>query len=110
MFCDFLFFSRFAHAAGPVQVDSSILSAEVKVHVRMLCSCYGFGRLGGGADHFLYGINEKLISYIVDSDKNELVWQGIGKGYIYTDKPEKKSEKISAMVGKILLQFPPSKN
>jgi len=36
-----------------------------------------------------------------------LVWQGIGKGYIYNDKPEKKNEKINAIVGKILLQFPP---
>ena len=47
---------------------------------------------------------------IVDNKKNELVWQGIGKGYIYSDLPEKKGEKISAMVGKILLQFPPSNN
>ena len=46
---------------------------------------------------------------IVDNKKNELVWQGIGKGYIYTNKAEKKSEKISAMVNKILLQFPPNK-
>ena len=44
---------------------------------------------------------------IVDNKKNELVWQGIGKGYIYTDRPEKKIEKINAIVGKILLQFPP---
>jgi len=47
---------------------------------------------------------------IVDNNKNELVWQGIGKGYIYTDKPDKKSEKIKAMVNKILLQFPPQKD
>ena len=47
---------------------------------------------------------------IVDNKKNELVWQGIGKGYIYSERPEKKSEKINAMVGKILLQFPPSEN
>ena len=47
---------------------------------------------------------------IVDNNKNELVWQGIGKGYIYTDKADKKSEKIKAMVNKILLQFPPQKD
>ena len=44
---------------------------------------------------------------IVDNKKNELVWQGIGKGYIYNDKPDNKNEKIKAMVNKILLQFPP---
>ena len=45
---------------------------------------------------------------IVDNKKNELVWQGVGKGYIYSDKPDKKDEKINAIVSKILLQFPPS--
>jgi hypothetical protein len=44
---------------------------------------------------------------IVDKKNNELLWQGIGKGYLYTDRPDKKSEKIKAMVSKILLQFPP---
>ncbi len=44
---------------------------------------------------------------IIDRNKNELVWQGIGKGYIYNDKPDNKNEKIKAMVNKILLQFPP---
>lgn len=47
---------------------------------------------------------------IVDNNKNELVWQGIGKGYIYTDKADKKSEKIKVMVNKILLRFPPQKD
>ena len=47
---------------------------------------------------------------IVDHKKNELVWQGIGKGYISTDRTEKKNEKIKAMVNKILLQFPPKSN
>ena len=58
-----------------------------------------------------YKYNEGILYIdIIDKKKNELVWQGIGKGYIYTDKPDKKNEKIKEMVGKILLQFPPSKN
>ena len=58
-----------------------------------------------------YKYNEGILYIdIIDMKKNELVWQGIGKGYIYTDKPDKKNEKIKEMVGKILLQFPPSKN
>ena len=57
-----------------------------------------------------YNYNEGVLFIdIVDNKKNELVWQGIGRGYIYTNKAEKKSEKISAMVNKILLQFPPNK-
>ena len=71
----------------------------------------GIGHYAGSWYQNSYNYNEGvLVIDIVDSNKNELVWQGIGKGYIYTDKPEKKSEKISAMVRKILLQFPPSKN
>ena len=58
-----------------------------------------------------YKYNEGVLFIdVVDNKKNELVWQGIGKGYIYSNNAEKKSEKINAMVGKILLQFPPSEN
>tara|TARA_B100000575_G_scaffold285064_1_gene279885 strand:+ start:183 stop:728 length:546 start_codon:yes stop_codon:yes gene_type:complete len=58
-----------------------------------------------------YKYNEGVLFIdVIDNKKNELVWQGIGKGYIYSNKPEKKSEKINAMVRKILLQFPPSLN
>ena len=58
-----------------------------------------------------YNYNEGILFIdVVDNKKNQLVWQGIGKGYIYSNRPEKKTEKINAMVGKILLQFPPSKN
>ena len=79
---------------------------------------YGYGvnyynGLGTYADSWYlnsYNYNEGVLFIdIVDNKKNELVWQGIGRGYIYTNKAEKKSEKISAMVNKILLQFPPNK-
>ena len=70
-----------------------------------------YGGMGAYADSWYlnsYKYNEGVLFIdIIDNNKNELVWQGIGKGYIYTDKPDKKSEKISEMVGKILLQFPP---
>ena len=58
-----------------------------------------------------YNYNEGVLFIdIIDNKQNELVWQGIGKGYIYSNKIEKKREKINSMVGKILLQFPPTKN
>ena len=46
---------------------------------------------------------------IVDYKKNELIWQGIGKGFMPT-KRGKKEEQIKLFVNKILLQFPPEKN
>tara|TARA_Y100001954_G_C15493524_1_gene446293 strand:- start:68 stop:613 length:546 start_codon:yes stop_codon:yes gene_type:complete len=58
-----------------------------------------------------YKYNEGVLFIdVIDNKKNELAWQGIGKGYIYSNNPEKKSEKINEMVEKILLQFPPPKN
>ena len=77
---------------------------------------YGSAVPYGGMGHYAsswylnsFRYNEGVLFIdVVDNKKNELVWQGIGKGYIYNDKPEKKSEKINEMVGKILLQFPPN--
>jgi hypothetical protein len=42
---------------------------------------------------------------IIDYNKNELVWQGIGRGYI-SEKTTKKEEQIKSFVNKILLQYP----
>lgn len=70
-----------------------------------------YGSMGNYAGSWYlnsFSYNEGVLFIdIIDHDKNELVWQGIGKGYIYTDKPESKNDKIKLMVNKILLQFPP---
>ena len=76
---------------------------------------YGYAVPYGGMGHYAsswylnsFSYNEGVLFIdIIDRNKNELVWQGIGKGYIYNDKPVNKNEKIKAMVNKILLQFPP---
>ena len=76
---------------------------------------YGYAVPYGGMGHYAsswylnsFSYNEGVLFVdIIDQNKNELVWQGIGKGYIYNDKPDNKNEKIKAMVNKILLQFPP---
>ena len=71
----------------------------------------GIGHYAGSWNLNSFKYNEGVLFIdVVDNKKNELVWQGIGKGYIYSNNAEKKSEKINAMVGKILLQFPPSEN
>ena len=87
-----------------------------KVNYYPSSNYYGSAVPYGGMGHYAsswylnsFKYNEGVLFIdIVDNKKNELVWQGIGKGYIYNDKPEKKSEKINEMVGKILLQFPPN--
>ena len=87
-----------------------------KVNYYPSSNYYGSAVPYGGMGHYAsswylnsFKYNEGVLFIdIVDNKKNELIWQGIGKGYIYNDKPEKKSEKINEMVGKILLQFPPN--
>jgi hypothetical protein len=68
----------------------------------------GMGRYASSWYLNSFSYNEGVLFIdIIDRNKNELVWQGIGKGYIYNDKPDNKNEKIKDMVNKILLQFPP---
>lgn len=43
---------------------------------------------------------------IIDAKTKELVWQGIGTGYLTTDS-EKKDERIAEFVAKILEKYPP---
>lgn len=43
---------------------------------------------------------------LIDANKKELVWQGMGTGYI-TQKMEKKDERIQEFVSKIMEKYPP---
>ena len=56
---------------------------------------------------FSYNEGVLFIDFI-DFKNNELIWQGIGKGYLNSDNISKKNEIIKSMVSKILLQFPPA--
>ena len=44
---------------------------------------------------------------LIDKEKNELVWQGIGKGDLIMTTVEKKEARIKEIVTKILAQYPP---
>ncbi|MGO1751350.1 MAG: DUF4136 domain-containing protein [Psychroflexus sp.] len=43
---------------------------------------------------------------VIDRETNQLIWQGIGKGYLETDS-DKKTERISEIVHEIIAQYPP---
>lgn len=43
---------------------------------------------------------------LIDSKKKELVWQGMGTGYL-TRNMEKKEERIKEFVSKIMMKYPP---
>ncbi|NEV93202.1 DUF4136 domain-containing protein [Psychroflexus sp. YR1-1] len=46
---------------------------------------------------------------LIDAEKNELVWQGLGTGILSLDM-DKKEEKINEIVMKILEKYPPERN
>ena len=77
-----------------------------------------------GYDHYSSGLNigpwfynyhyqqyteGVLFIDLIDFEKNELIWQGGGKGLI-SSKRDKKEEQIKLFVNKILIQYPPLKN
>ena len=73
---------------------------------------YGFG---WGFGPFGMGMNNSTISrttegplYIdlIDGKKKELVWQGVGEGFL-TKNINKKEERINEFVNKILAKYPP---
>ncbi|NIK93138.1 DUF4136 domain-containing protein [Mangrovimonas sp. CR14] len=43
---------------------------------------------------------------LIDAQRKELVWQGVGSGYL-TQNMDKKIERISEFVHEILMQYPP---
>ena len=68
----------------------------------------GDGILGIGTAIDLLPLLQKETLYIdlIDAYKKELVWQGIGTGYL-TKSMNKKEERIKEFVSKIMEKYPP---
>lgn len=69
---------------------------------------YFWGPAGGGVSSYT-SIEGTLFVDLIDADRNELVWQGLGTG-ILSKKMERKEEKIKEIVKEILEKFPPQEN
>ena len=68
---------------------------------------YGFGPWYGGGTSVTSTPEGTLFIDLIDKKKNELVWQGIGKGDLIMTTVEKKEARIKEIVTKILAQYPP---
>jgi hypothetical protein len=68
---------------------------------------YGFGPWFGGVTSVSSTPEGTLFIDLIDKEKNELVWQGIGKGDLIMTSVEKKEARIKEIVTKILVQYPP---
>jgi len=67
---------------------------------------YGYPYYWGGHPYVNTSTEGTLFIALIDSKKNELVWQGEGVGYIDQDR-SKKEAIINEFVAKILAQYPP---
>jgi hypothetical protein len=63
---------------------------------------------GGSYASVSTSIEGTLFVDIIDANKKELVWQGIGTGVLTLDR-EKKQARINEFVSEIMTQFPPQK-
>ena len=67
---------------------------------------YGYGPWYGGTSVSSSTEGTLFIDFI-DTNKNELFWQGIGVGDLVLSTVEKKEARIKEIVTKILAQYPP---
>jgi len=80
---------------------------------------WGWGGYGGFGPGWGWGYNNQpsvststqgvLFIDLIDAKKKELVWQGMGSGYL-TQKMEKKDERIKEFVSEIMMKYPPEAN
>ncbi|GAA4932357.1 DUF4136 domain-containing protein [Algibacter agarivorans] len=76
---------------------------------------WGWGGYGGFGPGWGWGWNQPSVSTstqgtlyvdLIDANKKELVWQGMGTGYLSRNM-EKKEERIKEFVTKIMEKYPP---
>lgn len=66
----------------------------------------GWGWGAWGAPNYTRSTEGQLYVDLIDADKRELVWQGVGTGYL-TQNREKKEQRIREFVGRIMEKYPP---
>lgn len=63
----------------------------------------------GGYNTVSTNVEGTLYIDLIDAEKNELVWQGLGTGILSLDM-DKKEEKINEIVNKIMEKYPPQRD
>lgn len=69
---------------------------------------WGPGFWGGNYTSVTTSTEGTLHIDLIDANKKELVWQGVGTGVLTLDR-DKKQERINEFVAEIMKQFPPEK-
>ena len=106
----------FTKSENPDLLVSIFTKSRDKVNV--FNNAYGYGPYGYGWGWSPYywnsGFNSVSTSTegtlyvdLIDANKKELVWQGMGVGYL-TDRMDKKEARIKEFVAKIMEKYPPA--
>jgi hypothetical protein len=107
----------FTKSENPDMLVSIFTKSQQRVDVYN--NAWGFGGWGWGGfgPGWGWGWNQQptvstrtegtLFIDFIDADKKELVWQGMGNGYLPTQNLEKKEERIQEFVSKVMEKYPP---
>lgn len=110
----------FTKSDKPAVLINIFTKANKEVNVNQWGYGAGFGwgwGYGWGGGPGMWGGNYASVSTstegmlfidLIDANKKELVWQGIGSGVLTLDR-EKKQARINEFVSEIMKQFPPEK-
>ena len=104
----------FQKSENPDLLVSIVTKSREKVNVyNNAWGGWGWGGWGWGWNPWFWGgphvsqsTEGKLYIDLIDAEKRELVWQGLGTGYISQNR-EKKEERIREFVAKIMEKYPP---
>ena len=67
---------------------------------------WGPNALGWNRTNVYNSTNGMLFIDFIDANKKELIWQGIGEGYL-TSRVNRKEERIKEFVASVLEKYPP---
>ncbi len=104
----------FTKSENPDMLVSIFTKSREKINVYNNSGWGGYG-YGWGWNPWYWGGNRSTITRktegvlyvdLIDANKKELVWQGMGTGYLAQGK-ERKEARIKEFVGKIMEKYPP---
>ena len=105
----------FTKSKNPDLLVSLFTKSREKINIYNNNNGFGTYGYGWGWNPWYWGNNASTVSRstegvlyvdLIDASKKELVWQGIGTGYL-TRNMEKKEARIKEFVAKIMEKYPP---
>jgi uncharacterized protein YcfL len=107
----------FTKSETPDMLVSIFTKSREKVNVNQNQNNFGYGYGWGWNPWMMNGMNNNvnisqytegtLFIDFIDTEKKELVWQGIGTGALRMENRDKKEERINEFVKEIISRFPP---